>query len=178
MEFARRNRRAAQARAGLGSEVRDGDSRTSSLVSRFLVTGATGFIGSAIVRRLERDGHGVVAQRIDLLAASDDELADFVGNADASHCIHAAWYTNHADYLTHAINRDWLAASLRLARAFPGRFVGLGTCLEYDVADATGPLAENAPLRPETLYARCKRELFEGLSASGSDFAWVRVFLV
>ena len=71
-----------------------------------------------------------------------------------------------------------MTASLRLAAVFPGRFVGLGTCLEYDVAAAAGPLAEDSPLRPETLYARCKFELFEALKARGSDFAWARVFFV
>jgi nucleoside-diphosphate-sugar epimerase len=147
-------------------------------VTRFLVTGASGFIGSAVVRRLERDGHEVVARQIDLLAASDEELASFVAGADASHCIHCAWYTNHADYLTHEVNREWVTASLWLAAAFRGRFVGLGTCLEYDLTGAVGPLAEDAPLRPETLYARCKLKLFQALEARGSDFAWARVFFV
>ena len=144
-------------------------------MSRFLVTGATGFIGSAVVRRLRSDGHEVVDRRIDLIEASDDELARFVAEAGASHCIHCAWYTNHADYLTHEINRDWLAASRRLAEAFSGRFVGLGTCLEYDVANATGPLAEDSPLHPEALYARCKAELRDSLTG---NVAWARVFFV
>lgn len=143
-------------------------------MSRFLVTGATGFIGSAVVRRLERDGHDVVALKADLLAQTVPDAS----STGATHCIHAAWYTNHADYLTHEINREWIAGTLRLANAFAGRFVGLGTCLEYDVANAVGPLPEDAPLRPETLYARCKRELFEKLSASSRDFAWARVFFV
>src|SRR5215210_4732578 len=143
-----------------------------------MVTGATGFIGSAVVRRLRRNGHEVADARIDLRAASDDAVARYVADAGASRCIHCAWYTNHTDYLTNAVNRDWLRASRRLAAAFPGRFVGLGTCLEYDVADAAGPLGEDSPLRPETLYARCKAELLDALSEACDDFAWARVFFV
>jgi nucleoside-diphosphate-sugar epimerase len=136
-------------------------------VNRFFVTGGSGFIGSAIVRRLIADRHEVVAPgsaELDLLGASDHRLAGFVADAGATHCIHAAWYTEHADYLTHEVNRDWLAASLRLARAGQGlRFLGLGTCLEH------GP-AEGRPL-----YAECKSALLESLSG---DYAWARVFFV
>ena len=141
-------------------------------MSRFLVTGAGGFIGSAIMRRLAKDGHEAVALKTDLLAGDLPDLGS------ASHCIHAAWYTNHADYLTHDINRDWVAASLRLAAAFPGRFVGLGTCLEYDVSAGEPCAEDHTPLRPQTLYARCKLELFDALERSGRDFAWARIFFV
>ena len=125
-------------------------------MTRVLVTGAGGFIGSAVMRQLAAAGHDAVALRADLLA---DELPDLGG---ATHCIHAAWYTNHADYLKNPVNRIWGEASLRLARAFPGRFVGLGTCLEQ----APGPT---------TLYARCKRELGKALEG---DAAWARVYFV
>ena len=141
------------------------------MVRRYLVTGARGFIGGAVVRRLEAYGEEVIAFEGDLLADDWPRLPD------ASHCIHSAWYTNHADYLTHSVNRDWAAATLRLARAFAGRFVGLGTCLEYDVARA-GPLREESPLRPDTLYARCKAEVCAELAARDRDVAWARIFFV
>lgn len=143
-------------------------------MTRFLVTGATGFIGSAIMRRLAADGHEAVALNRDLLA---NDLPD-LDAAGASHCIHAAWYTNHADYLTHDVNRDWLAASLRLARAFPGRFVGLGTCLEYDLTAAEPCVEGRTPLAPQTIYARSKLALLESLAREGRDFAWARPFFV
>jgi nucleoside-diphosphate-sugar epimerase len=140
------------------------------LVTRVLVTGATGFIGSAIARALAANGHEIIAPthtELDLLAASDSEIAEFVAQSAATHCIHAAWYTNHADYLTHEVNRDWLAASLRLARACQGiRFVGLGTCLEHDL-----------PGSP-TLYAQCKSALGAALLKDQADVAWARVFFV
>jgi nucleoside-diphosphate-sugar epimerase len=148
-------------------------------VTRFLVTGATGFIGSAVARRLRREGHEVIERRIDLLTANDGALQAFVEEADATHCIHCAWYTNHADYLVHEVNREWLSASLRLARACSGlRFIGLGTCLEYDLSVPAPCVEDQTPLAPETLYARCKCDLFEALAGLAGDFAWARVFFV
>jgi nucleoside-diphosphate-sugar epimerase len=72
---------------------------------------------------------------------------------------------------------------MRLADAFFAgggeRFVGLGTCLEYDVAHADGPCVESrTPLCPGTIYAQSKLELFEALKRKKYDFAWARLFFV
>lgn len=131
------------------------------------------------MRRLAEEGLEAVAFQGNLLSGTAPDLS----STRASHCIHAAWYTNHRDYLTHEINRDWTAASLRLAEAFSNaggeRFVGIGTCLEYDVANAGGLCSEDlTPLRPETPYARCKLDLFNALDRRGRSFAWARIFFV
>ena len=168
-------------------------------MARVLLTGARGFVGGAVLRRLLADGHEVVAlsatraaaddgaewRHLDLLGATAQEVAELVRETGVSHCLHAAWYTNHADYLVAAVNRDWLDSSLRLAEGFHAgggkRFVGLGTCLEYDQAASGGRFSETrTPLRPETLYARCKTELFERLNGRGgaADFAWARLFFI
>ncbi len=148
-------------------------------MTAFLVTGATGFIGSAVMRRLSAEGYEAIPFQGDLLSTARPDLSAL----GVTHCIHAAWYTNHADYLTHEVNREWVGASLRLSEAFFGaggvRFVGIGTCLEYDVANAEGACSEEGtPLAPDTLYARCKLRLFEELSVGPGNFAWARVFFV
>ncbi|HLL29865.1 MAG TPA: NAD(P)-dependent oxidoreductase [Allosphingosinicella sp.] len=164
-------------------------------MARVLLTGARGFIGAAVLRRLRADGHEAIMlsssggseggewRQLDLLQAGEDEIARLVGEERITHCLHSAWYTNHSDYLVAEINRDWVQASLRLEAGFRAgggrRFVGLGTCLEYDRHGTNGRFSElSTPLRPETLYARCKRALFDELSGRGGDFAWARVFFV
>ncbi|HEY0131351.1 MAG TPA: NAD(P)-dependent oxidoreductase [Allosphingosinicella sp.] len=164
-------------------------------MARVLLTGARGFIGGAVLRRLRADGHEAILlsssggsedgewRHLDLLQASETEIARLVEKERITHCVHAAWYTNHSDYLVSDVNRGWAQASLRLEAGFRAgggeRFVGLGTCLEYDRQGTAGRLSElSSPLGPETLYARCKSSVFEGLSERGGDFAWARVFFV
>lgn len=167
-------------------------------MTRLLVTGSAGFIGSAIVRQLEREGADFVALSrsvretagsrgrwlaADLLGDDQAALERTLDDTGAEICIHSAWYTNNADYLVHDINRDWLAASIRFEHAFRAaggrRFVGLGTCLEYDVGAADGPCVEGqTPLAPETFYARCKHALSDAIIEPSRDCAWARVFFV
>ena len=96
--------------------------------------------------------------------------------------IHVAWYAEPGKYLHSPMNRDCLEGTLRLAQgaidAKVRRFVGIGTCFEYDLS--IGRLSVTTPLRPATPYAAAKVEAFNALSQllpqHGVAFAWCRLF--
>lgn len=151
---------------------------------RVLLTGATGLIGRHCVRPLEEAGFAVVeASR----QRGDDLLADpegVVARAGADHLLHLAWHDG-PDRWHAAENLDWVGASLRLLRAFAAaggrRAVMAGSCAEYDWTGA-GHLAEDAPLRPATLYGAAKAATglaaMAGAKALGVSLAWARIFFV
>lgn len=162
---------------------------------RVLVTGASGFIGRNTlgplleagfeVHAVSRDppSHGGVHWHgRDLLDPAAGET--LVHELEPTHLLHLAWYAEPGRYWTAAENVDWLAASLRLLRAFAGpgrRAVTAGTCAEYDWS--SGVCAEReTPLDPATLYGECKRSLSavgERLAAeTGLSLAAGRVFFV
>lgn len=164
------------------------------------LTGATGFVGRQILRRLvERGRHVRIIVRADSVAGmgplapgvevveTDDlfnepreRLSVLLEGIDT--LVHAAWYAEPGMYLTSALNCDCLAGTLRLADVFADiggrRFVGVGTCFEYDLAQAT--LSVATPLRPQTLYAACKASVFQVLThllhSRNVEFAWCRLF--
>lgn len=165
-----------------------------------LLTGATGFVGRHVLRALaERgarvravvregkqgqieslDGVDTVLSTPDLFAENADWWAD--GCKDIDTLIHVAWYAEPGKYLQSSKNWDCLRGTLQLAegasRAGVKRFIGVGTCFEYDLTD--GLLTIQTPLRPITPYAQAKAETFTTLSKSlpqrGVEFAWCRLF--
>jgi len=164
-------------------------------VTRVLLTGGTGFVGRQILKRLLARGcHVRMAVRTpvsvrdeveqvvvgDLFEAESSKLEDLCADTDV--VCHAAWYTVPGKYLTADENIGCLSGSLRLGqaaiRAGVPRFVGVGTCFEYDLRD--GFLRTDTRLAPATLYGACKASTYMALSElmerEERSFAWCRLF--
>jgi nucleoside-diphosphate-sugar epimerase len=160
---------------------------------KVLLTGAAGFIGSHVARELVRRNHEVhalVRPQSDLARIADIEPSLHIIRGDVvapsfvlpqasfDCCIHLAWYVEPGKYLHAPENKDWVAASLRLARMLKEsgcrRFIATGTCFEYAPSDP--PQRESSPTRPSTPYVRAKLELFEALRSVGVEMAWLRFF--
>jgi len=163
-----------------------------------LLTGATGFVGRQILKSLAERGVSIRAvvragKKSDLPArdvatvATPDLFAESVAwcaqaCAGIDTVVHAAWYAEPGKYLTSALNLDCLAGTLRLAQgaAQSGvrRFVGIGTCFEYDLTGGT--LSVETPLQPLTPYAAAKAAAFLTLSQwlplQPVEFCWCRLF--
>ncbi|MGV1005666.1 MAG: NAD-dependent epimerase/dehydratase family protein [Candidatus Nanopelagicales bacterium] len=164
------------------------------------LTGATGFVGRQILRNLLDSGSDVrvlvrdssslqrisakgnldVRQTADLFAESSDRLAELLEGSDT--LVHAAWYAEPGSYLTSPRNLTCLTGTINLASAFAAvggqRFVGVGTCAEYDTSE--GLLTVDTPLAPNTLYSACKASAYLVLrnmfAAESVAFAWCRIF--
>ncbi len=167
---------------------------------RVLVTGATGFIGSHIVRRLIAQGCEVYAiirpnsnvWRINDIIGSINvipcdlfsirEWDRYIKEIRPDLCIHLAWYVEPGEYLNSLENTRFAYATIELATRLAGigcrRFISAGTCFEYDTD--LGYLSETTSTAPRSLYAATKLGLYLTLDQigrlMGMSVAWLRFF--
>lgn len=165
-----------------------------------LVTGAAGFVGRQVldalgarassIRAVVREGKQwqlpptVRVDRVvttpDLFAECADWWEEVCRGVDT--VVHVAWYAEPGEYLQSGKNLDCLVGTLHLAqgaaRARVKRFVGIGTCLEYDTSE--GYLSVETALKPRTPYAAAKAAAYTSLAQwlprQGIEFAWCRLF--
>lgn len=170
------------------------------MAETILITGGTGFVGKQVVRVLSEKG---LSLRLVVRRGNKNLVPPFLSNCELIHTddlfsesvqwwadqcarvdivVHLAWYTEPGKYLQSLKNMDCLVGSLSLARgaarAGVKRFVGVGTCFEYDLS--AGTLSVDTPLKPSTPYADAKAALFMSLShwlpLQSVEFAWCRLF--
>jgi nucleoside-diphosphate-sugar epimerase len=159
---------------------------------RILVTGAAGYIGSVLVRRLLTRGHRVLG--IDRLLFGDHGVRDLAGDegfelvvadlrapeayagllGEVSGIVHLAAIVGdpackREPELARETNLD-ASTSLLAAAAAAGveRFVFGSTCSNYGRSEEVEYCSEETPLNPLSLYARTKVEFEERLLAAHS----------
>lgn len=155
-------------------------------MKRYLVTGASGFLGRAClplliksghevhaVSRITRDDVGVTWHRTDLLSDNPTRLLELI---QPTHLLHLAWIAEPGEFRDSPLNSRWLAFSRALLDAFIGeRVVVAGTCAEYDWQAGICHELET-PLKPTSAYSRAKAELSSDLADRSLSSAWARMF--
>ncbi len=142
---------------------------------RVLVTGARGFVGRHVMAELARAGHAPIGADVakpgetlpDALLAADLRdaagMADLVRRLQPEGCIHlggiafvpTGWTDPEMVFSVNAIGTVHLLEAFR-RHAPDARIVAVTSAEVYGRAPAEQPLTEDAPLRPDNLYAVSK----------------------
>jgi nucleoside-diphosphate-sugar epimerase len=162
---------------------------------RLLLTGATGFIGNAILRAALLRGHKILALvrdsgRLFHSDTTSEQLKVTVGTLATANwaeiknfaptvCVHSAWIATPGIYLESSENVQFLKWSQEFMRrahdAGVQQTVVLGSCIEYDInGDRLDEI--KSTIAPKTLYGKCKAELHGFLIQEGFKHCWARVF--
>ncbi len=170
---------------------------------KLLVTGASGFIGSHLIKILNEkhcEVHGIFLNRnpskklnninwhkLDLF--NQMRVEEFMREIQPTHIIHLAWNTEHGKFWTSSKNKDWVDASIRLFQLFKKyngvKFISSGTKAEYGdfkekYLKSSYEYKEDCAKNPNTLYGQSKNNLHKELKRldEGSDrtLVWTRVF--
>jgi nucleoside-diphosphate-sugar epimerase len=161
-----------------------------------LLTGAAGFLGKHCLDRLLRERcvvHAVsrrprnrIHERVTWHAADlrvPDAARHLVKRVRPTHLLNLAWVAAPGRFWSDPENLDWLRAGLALLQGFGEvegkRFVGAGTCAEYDWRQHPS-VEDETPIRPTTLYGKAKAAMAAAVDTFSAGYgfsaAWGRIF--
>ncbi|MBD3676933.1 MAG: NAD(P)-dependent oxidoreductase [Rhodobacteraceae bacterium] len=163
-----------------------------------LVTGASGFLGQAMVAALVADGHRVVGtfrngdptaidgvswRRCDL--ASRAEVSALLAEERPTHLVALAWHMGPGNQQA-VENYRWIGPSIDLLMDFAGnggqRVVMCGSCREYVWGDDAPLCEESSPLAEAPPYGHAKAALWQVFGPLcqelGLSGAWARPFFL
>ena len=144
-------------------------------MSRFLVTGATGFLGKHLVRRLEDQGHTVYISNSTTRNLKDTSTEDW-GLPDLDYIFHLACNTKAGDWCLYHSGEQWLTNQEINTNILEwwhrwqpqAKMIAMGTGCSYSPEHL--PMVEDHYMKGEPddglyTYAMTKRMLYQGLRA-------------
>jgi nucleoside-diphosphate-sugar epimerase len=166
-------------------------------MSRILLTGASGFIGSHCLNALRDRGHELHAVVRGVKTTNSDgvtwhyhdlrepeQAAGIVAKLQPELLLHCAWIATPGVYAASPENMAWLQSTVAMVEAFGKsggrRLLGVGTSAEYAPDDR--PCVEDVtPISPSTVYGKSKAATWLAIQALaqhyGMSACWARLFV-
>lgn len=169
---------------------------------KILLTGASGFIGLAVLQQLIEESHHVtlisrpgkntafrhllksLGFQGELLEAESRDWVSTVGDRAFDTCLHLAWIATPGTYLNSPENQiladNTCALATKLFANGTTHFIGTGSCIEYSPGQTTRCHELSTPTNPISLYGiaknRTRIELTRIATETRKGWTWVRVF--
>lgn len=161
---------------------------------KILITGASGYIGKHVVKKLLDLGQDVIAcsrnldvvdnratkVSADILMWKEDDWYQYFGKPDA--CIHLAWrdgFVHNSPTHMEDLSKHFIFLESMISGGIK-KIAVMGTM--HEVGYFEGAIDENTPCNPETLYGIAKNTLRMRLEAAVKDkdcvFQWLRAFYI
>lgn len=155
-------------------------------MKRVLVTGASGFLGRRLIRKLADEKEydlvvttsrpkslnlpeQIVVETVDLLDIR--EMERLMKHIQPEICIHLAWGQHESSYRNALSNYQWLATSISMFAQFQNgggkQFLFAGSSGEYE--DYSEGISETLCPKNMSLYGQCKKTVSDLLLRSNSN---------